>query len=117
LQYFINTPALWHTGDIAMARPIHSNLPGPVFHEPIFGETELLPDPNGFFTEHPSDNEVYKEIEKLLTKKSSPFRRHDLLPTCCQQADLGKGIRPFLRGGLGPYSGDGEETCSPRKIR
>jgi Calcineurin-like phosphoesterase len=52
-----------------MARPIHSNLPGPVFHEPTFGETEQLPDPNGFSTEHPSDNEVYKEIEKLLTKE------------------------------------------------
>ncbi|OAF05055.1 hypothetical protein AYJ54_21590 [Bradyrhizobium centrolobii] len=51
-----------------MARAVHSRLPDAVFHEPIFGEPEKLPEPNGFSTEHPSDSELYKQIEELLKK-------------------------------------------------
>ena len=52
-----------------MARHAHSHLSDPIFHEPIFGETEQLPDPNGFLTKHPSDDALYKQIEDLLTKE------------------------------------------------
>lgn len=51
-----------------MARHSHTHLPDPIFHEPIFGETDKLPDPNGFATAHPSDGQLYKEIGDLLTK-------------------------------------------------
>ena len=49
-----------------MARTAHSHLPHPVFHEPVFGEEGVLPDPTGFSTEHPSDSELYNQIEDLL---------------------------------------------------
>jgi hypothetical protein len=49
-----------------MARGLHSHLAGPIFHEPVFGETDQLPDPNGFSTEHASDTELYKQIGDLL---------------------------------------------------
>ncbi len=51
-----------------MVRRSHTHLPDPIFHEPIFGETDKLPDPNGFSTAHPSDGQLYKEIGDLLTK-------------------------------------------------
>jgi hypothetical protein len=51
-----------------MARAALSQLPQPVFHEPIFGEDGSLPDPTGFSTAHPSDSALYKEIGNLLQK-------------------------------------------------
>lgn len=51
-----------------MARGAHTHLPDPIFHEPVFGETEKLPDPNGFSTSHPSDSKLYGQIQDLLTK-------------------------------------------------
>jgi hypothetical protein len=51
-----------------MARAPLSQLPQPVFHEPIFGEDGSLPDPTGFSTAHPSDSALYKEIGNLLQK-------------------------------------------------
>ena len=51
-----------------MARPAHSHLPQPIFHEPIFSEDGSRPDPNGFSTSHPSDSALYNEIGDLLKK-------------------------------------------------
>lgn len=51
-----------------MARATKSHLPDPVFHEPVFGEADNLPDPNGFSTAHPGDSELYKQIGDLLKK-------------------------------------------------
>jgi hypothetical protein len=51
-----------------MARTARSQLPQPVFHEPIFGEDGSLPDPTGFSTSHPSDNALYKKIGDLSKK-------------------------------------------------
>src|SRR4051812_35225802 len=49
-----------------MPRAVHSHLPQPIFHEPVFGEDGPLPDPTGFSTEHPSDAATYAQIEELL---------------------------------------------------
>jgi hypothetical protein len=51
-----------------MARPAHSHVPQPIFHEPIFSEDGSRPDPNGFSTSHPSDSALYNEIGNLLKK-------------------------------------------------
>src|SRR5258707_1493080 len=51
-----------------MARAVHTQLPQPVFHEPIFGEDGSLPDPNGFSTGHPSDTALYQQIGDLTKK-------------------------------------------------
>ena len=51
-----------------MARAVHTQLPQPVFHEPIFGEDGSLPDPTGFSTAHPSDNALYQQIGDLTKK-------------------------------------------------
>jgi len=51
-----------------MARAPLSQLPQPVFHEPIFGEDGSLPDPTGFSTAHPSDSALYNQIGDLLKK-------------------------------------------------
>lgn len=51
-----------------MARATRSQLPQPVFHEPIFGEDGSLPDPTGFSTSHPSDSALYKRIGDLSKK-------------------------------------------------
>ena len=51
-----------------MARPARTQLPQPVFHEPIFGEDGSLPDPTGFSTAHPSDTALYQQIGDLAKK-------------------------------------------------
>ena len=51
-----------------MPAQYHARLPQPIFHEPIFSEDGTLPSPTGFETEHPSDNDTYEQVEKLLTK-------------------------------------------------
>ena len=51
-----------------MPRELSTTLP-----QPIFNEGQVTPDPKRFKTKHPSDNQQYKEIEKLLTKDVVPF--------------------------------------------
>jgi len=41
--------------------------------QPIFDEGSVTPDPTGFRTPHPSDSQLYKEIQKLLTKDVVSF--------------------------------------------
>src|SRR5450631_2693038 len=51
-----------------MPRGAHTQLPQPVFHEPIFGEDGSPPDPTGFSTAHPSDTALYNRIGDLAKK-------------------------------------------------
>ncbi len=51
-----------------MPRPARTQLPQPVFHEPIFREDGSLPDPTGFSTAHPSDTALYQQIGDLAKK-------------------------------------------------
>jgi hypothetical protein len=51
-----------------MPRTANIPLPQPVFHEPTFNEAVRSADPAGFLTVHPSDTDVYKQIENLLKK-------------------------------------------------
>jgi len=51
-----------------MARAARTQLPQPVFHEPIFGADGSLPDPTGFSTAHPSDTALYQQIGDLAKK-------------------------------------------------
>ena len=51
-----------------MARAAHTQLPQPVFHEPIFGEDGSPPDPTGFSTAHGSDTALYQQIGDLAKK-------------------------------------------------
>lgn len=51
-----------------MARAARTQLPQPVFHEPIFGADGSLPDPTGFSTKHPSDTALYQQIGDLAKK-------------------------------------------------
>ncbi len=48
--------------------------------QPIFNEGSVSPDPTRFRTAHPSDSQLYKEIQKLLTKDVVSFRPSRLLP-------------------------------------
>jgi hypothetical protein len=50
-----------------MPRAESHALPNPLFHEPVFGEGKVTPDPAGFVQPHESDKELYKEVAKLLT--------------------------------------------------
>jgi Calcineurin-like phosphoesterase len=50
-----------------MPRAESQALPQPLFHEPVFGEGKVTPDPTGFIEAHPSDTALYKQVEKLLT--------------------------------------------------
>ncbi len=66
-----------------MPREANAQLPQPVFHEPVFNEGVSSSDPDGFFTAHPSDQDLYKKIEDLLKTKvvsfdSSRFKPGDL---------------------------------------
>ena len=48
--------------------------------QPIFDEGSVSPDPTRFRTTHPSDSQLYKEIQKLLTKDVVSFGRSRLSP-------------------------------------
>lgn len=51
-----------------MARAARAPLAQPVFGEPVFAEGVPTPDPTVFKTPHPSDTQLYKQIQSLLTK-------------------------------------------------
>jgi hypothetical protein len=48
--------------------------------QPIFDEGSVTPDPTRFTTAHPSDSQLYKEIQKLLTKDVVSFTPSRLPP-------------------------------------
>lgn len=48
--------------------------------QPIFDEGSVTPDPTRFRTPHPSDSQLYKEIQKLLTKDVVGFSPSRLPP-------------------------------------
>jgi len=50
------------------ARQRNSNLPQPIFHEPVFSEGSFVIDPTGFATQHPSDSQLYQQLANRLTK-------------------------------------------------
>jgi hypothetical protein len=60
-------------------REVHQ-LDEPIFHEPSFGEGKVLPDPTGFEVEHPSDNNIYKQVESLLKTEVVGFDKSRLPP-------------------------------------
>jgi Calcineurin-like phosphoesterase len=59
-----------------MPRELSTPLP-----QPIFNEGQITPDPKRFKVKHPSDNQQYKEIEKLLTKDVVPFVQSRVQPS------------------------------------
>lgn len=63
-----------------MPRSVSHTLPDPVFHEPVFGEGTVTPDPTGFIQPHPSDKALYKEVENLLKTKVVGFNKSRLEP-------------------------------------
>jgi Calcineurin-like phosphoesterase len=74
-----------------MPRELSTALP-----QPIFNEGQITPDPKRFKTKHPSDNQQYKQIEKLLTKDVVPF-----LQSRAQPGDL-----YTLESALGPHGSE-----------
>jgi hypothetical protein len=56
-----------------MPREANVPLQQPVFHEPGFSEGGSSPDPGGFLKAHPSDKELYKQIQNLLKKDVVSF--------------------------------------------
>ena len=58
-----------------MPRGARTALVQPVFGEPIFAEGVPSPDPTVFKTPHPSDQQLYKQIQNLLTKDVVSFAK------------------------------------------
>jgi len=56
-----------------MPRKANALLPNPVFGEPFFSEGVPTPDPTTFRTAHPSDTNLYNQIQALLTKDVVSF--------------------------------------------
>lgn len=56
-----------------MSRPKSTTLPQPVFREPVFDEVEKTVVPSGFLVPHPSDKDLYKQIQNLLKKDVVSF--------------------------------------------
>lgn len=57
-----------------MPRKANTPLVQPVFGEPVFAEGVPTPDPTVFNTPHPSDAQLYKQIQQLLTKDVVGFK-------------------------------------------
>src|SRR6266852_862601 len=57
-----------------MPRNANTPLVQPLFGEPVFSEGVPTPDPTVFTTPHPSDSQLYKQIQKLLTKDVVGFK-------------------------------------------
>jgi hypothetical protein len=64
-----------------MPRALHAPLPQPIYHEPVFDEGVSSPDPVGFLRPHPSDTQVYKEVQALLKKDVVAFDPSRGLPS------------------------------------
>jgi hypothetical protein len=56
-----------------MPRKPNAPLPQPVFGEPVFSEGVPTPDPTTFKKTHPSDTQLYNQIQSLLTKDVVTF--------------------------------------------
>jgi len=52
----------------------------PIFQEPVFNEAVVSGGPAGFQEPHPSDDDVYKQIEDLLTKDVVSFEKSRVAP-------------------------------------
>jgi hypothetical protein len=63
-----------------MPRDVTPPVPRPIFQEPVFNEAVVSGDPAGFQEPHPSDNEVYKQIENLLGKDLVGFEKSRVAP-------------------------------------
>ncbi|MBI1220179.1 MAG: metallophosphoesterase [Rhodobacteraceae bacterium] len=63
-----------------MAPSSPRKMPNPVFHEPIFNESNVLPDPTGFAVPHKSDSKTYDAVEKLLKTQVVGFPASRLDP-------------------------------------
>jgi len=58
-----------------MSRSKNTSLPQPVFREPVFDEVEKTVVPSGFLVPHPSDKDLYKQIQNLLKKDVVSFEK------------------------------------------
>ena len=58
-----------------MPRSQSHALPQPLFHEPVFGDGVVTPDPTGFVKAHPSDSALYKQIGNLLKTEVVGFAK------------------------------------------
>jgi calcineurin-like phosphoesterase family protein len=56
-----------------MPKKPHPPLPQPVFGEPVFNEGVPSADPTTFKKPHPSDTQLYNQIQALLTKDTVAF--------------------------------------------
>jgi hypothetical protein len=56
-------------------REVNVPLSQPLFNEPVFSEGTSSLDPGGFSKPHPSDKELYKQIQNLLKKDVVNFDR------------------------------------------
>jgi hypothetical protein len=63
-----------------MARSASHALPNPMFHEPVFGDGKVTPDPTGFIEDHPSDTALYKEVANLLKTEVVGFEKSRVGP-------------------------------------
>jgi hypothetical protein len=63
-----------------MPRPTSHSLPQPLFHEPVFGEGKVTPDPTGFIEDHPSDKALYQQVEELLKTEVVGFEKSRVGP-------------------------------------
>jgi hypothetical protein len=63
-----------------MARQLTNPVPHPIFQEPLFNEAVVSGDPAGFQLPHPSDDDVYKQIEDLLTEDVVGFEKSRMPP-------------------------------------
>ncbi|GAB0118766.1 hypothetical protein Acid7E03_28380 [Acidisoma sp. 7E03] len=70
-------------------------LKEPIFHEPVFGEGKVLPDPTGFEIEHPSDNATYKQIESLLDHLTEDCNITEVANRPCCLLHLGDVVYDF----------------------
>jgi calcineurin-like phosphoesterase family protein len=67
-------------GSERMPRDVTPPVAHPIFQEPVFNEAVLSSDPAGFQEPHPSDDEVYKQIEDLLGKDVVGFEKSRVAP-------------------------------------
>jgi calcineurin-like phosphoesterase family protein len=63
-----------------MARQPANPVSHPIFQEPVFSEAGVSSDPTGFQQPHPSDTDVYKQIENLLKKDVVGFEKSRMAP-------------------------------------